>query len=262
MTQDHLGSPRVITNEIGAVTSRKDFAAFGEESIASQRSSSLGYQAPNIREDYTGYEKDAESGLEFAQTRYYNPTHGRYTSIDPLTASASIKNPQTFNRYSYVLNSPYNFVDPLGLLSVSTGANGQYNLGGTEAGGTTEWDCMKCRGVRYKWVPNEGVTPESNSNSAGSAPATTAESQQQSQTTQTTSVEVVTPSGTFVVVIGWRPGAVGTDRVDKENGIVNYTSGKGVSFALTVRDAGTGVDFRFWREYCRDFRRRGRVEEL
>jgi hypothetical protein len=34
-----------------------------------------------------------------------------------MTASATIKNPQTFNRYSYVLNSPYKFVDPLGLIS-------------------------------------------------------------------------------------------------------------------------------------------------
>ncbi len=41
-----------------------------------------------------------------------------------MTASATIKNPPTFNRYSYVLNSPYKFVDPLGLLSQSTGACG------------------------------------------------------------------------------------------------------------------------------------------
>ncbi len=135
LTQDHLNSPRVITNEIGAVTSRKDFSAFGEESTASQRSSNLGYQAPNIRKDYTGYEKDIESGLDFAQARYYNPVHGRYTSIDPLTASASIKNPQTFNRYSYVLNSPYKFVDPLGLLSATTGACGNWCPGGGGGGG-------------------------------------------------------------------------------------------------------------------------------
>ncbi len=51
-----------------------------------------------------------------AQARYYNPKHGRFTSVDPLTASANVKNPQTFNRYSYVLNSPYKFTDPLGLI--------------------------------------------------------------------------------------------------------------------------------------------------
>jgi len=73
-----------------------------------------------------GYEKDSESGLEFAQARYYNTIHGRFTSVDPLTASASIRNPQTFNRYSYVLNSPYKYTDPLGLLSVTTGACGSW----------------------------------------------------------------------------------------------------------------------------------------
>jgi hypothetical protein len=45
-------------------------------------------------------------------------------SIDPLTASATIRNPQTFNRYSYALNSPYKFTDPLGLIAQQAVANG------------------------------------------------------------------------------------------------------------------------------------------
>jgi RHS repeat-associated protein len=61
-------------------------------------------------------QKDDESGLEYAQARYYNTAHGRFTSIDPLTASANVKNPQTFNRYAYVINNPVNSVDPSGLL--------------------------------------------------------------------------------------------------------------------------------------------------
>ncbi len=124
LTQDHLGSPRVITNENGTVTSRKDYSAFGEETISAERAVELGYPGlvgggGELRKGYTGYEKDSESGLDYAQARYYNSTHGRYTSVDPLTASASIRNPQTFNRYSYVLNSPYKFSDPLGLLPAS-----------------------------------------------------------------------------------------------------------------------------------------------
>jgi len=67
---------------------------------------------------------DTESGLDFAQARYYNSTHGRYTSVDPLTASATIRNPQTFNRYSYVLNSPYKYTDPSGLIPETTAACG------------------------------------------------------------------------------------------------------------------------------------------
>ncbi|MEO8649244.1 MAG: RHS repeat-associated core domain-containing protein [Acidobacteriota bacterium] len=119
LTTDHLGSPRIVTDKNGGVISRKDFTAFGEEVISSERvggSSGNGYNPPAVRQDYTGYQKDDECGLEYAQARYYNSGHGRFTSVDPLTASATIKNPQTFNRYSYVTNSPYKFTDPLGLM--------------------------------------------------------------------------------------------------------------------------------------------------
>ncbi len=135
LTTDHLGSPRVITDQDGNVTNRKDYTAFGEENFTEERTSGLGYSGPNeTRKGYTGYEKDDESGLDFAQARYYNSTHGRYTSVDPLTASAGIKNPQTFNRYTYVLNSPYKFTDPLGLIPVTTAAWGNscpWCLGGS-----------------------------------------------------------------------------------------------------------------------------------
>ena len=80
------------------------------------RTVAQGYgQTDNARQKFTGYERDAESGLDFAQARYFSSKHGRFTSVDPLAASASIKNPQTFNRYSYGLNSPYKFTDSTGL---------------------------------------------------------------------------------------------------------------------------------------------------
>ncbi|MBK7705523.1 MAG: RHS repeat-associated core domain-containing protein [Acidobacteria bacterium] len=128
MTTDHLGSPRLITNQNGAVTKRQDFGAFGDERLTAARASGLGYTTTDeLRQDYTGYQKDNESGLEYAQARYYNTAHGRFTSVDPLTASATIRDPQSFTRYSYVLNSPYKFTDPLGLLPLtSAGACGQW----------------------------------------------------------------------------------------------------------------------------------------
>ncbi|MET0752025.1 MAG: RHS repeat-associated core domain-containing protein [Pyrinomonadaceae bacterium] len=116
LTADHLGSIRAITNEVGQVVKRQDYSAFGDETVTSQRTNRTDYTADKeIRQDYTGYQKDNESGLEYAQARYYNSSHGRFTSADPLTASATIKDPQSFNRYSYALNSPYKFTDPLGL---------------------------------------------------------------------------------------------------------------------------------------------------
>lgn len=62
LTTDHLGSPRVTTDERGVVVNRRDFMAFGEEAVSVQRvgdSSGNGYNAAgSTRKDYTGYEKD------------------------------------------------------------------------------------------------------------------------------------------------------------------------------------------------------------
>ena len=149
LTADHLGSPRIVTDASGNVTSRKDYTAFGEETTTAQRTTGLGYSPQNVRQDYTGYQKDNESGLEYAQARYYNSLHGRFTSPDPLTASATIRDPQTFNRYSYGLNSPYKFTDPLGLIYwEASGACGSTcpgsNYGGPGGGG----------GLDMTWVPD------------------------------------------------------------------------------------------------------------
>lgn len=128
LTMDTLGSPRIITDNGGMVVSRHDYMTFGDEiySNTGGRTVAQKYSATdNIRQQYTSYERDNESGLDYAQARQYNSMHGRFTSVDPLMASATIKNPQTFNRYSYVLNSPYKFTDPLGLFGISSGGSRQ-----------------------------------------------------------------------------------------------------------------------------------------
>jgi RHS repeat-associated protein len=118
LTTDALGSPRIVTDATGNVISRHDYMPFGEEVMAGTggRMTTQGYAGNDgVKQQFTGYERDGESGLDYAQARYFSSKHGRFTSVDPLTASASMKNPQTFNRYSYVGNSPYKFTDPLGL---------------------------------------------------------------------------------------------------------------------------------------------------
>lgn len=74
LTTDHLGSPRVITDQNGNVTSRRDFMPFGEEIGAGVGARTTGQKysvsgSDNIRKRFTGYEKDDESRLEFAQAR-------------------------------------------------------------------------------------------------------------------------------------------------------------------------------------------------
>lgn len=118
---DQLGSPRVLTDKLGNVVSRRDFMPFGEEIYANStanrteanRYSLSGHDS--VRKRFTGYEKDIETGLDFAEARYYQNQHGRFTAVDPLLSSGKSANPQTFNRYVYCINSPLAFIDPNGL---------------------------------------------------------------------------------------------------------------------------------------------------
>ncbi|HEV7646404.1 MAG TPA: RHS repeat-associated core domain-containing protein [Pyrinomonadaceae bacterium] len=115
LISDNLGSPRINTNANGAVISRHDYHPFGEEIVSSQRSPGLGYQSDEIRKKFTGYERDSETGLDFAQARMYSSQQGRFNTADTLLGSGKIESAQTWNRYSYVLNNPVNAIDPTGL---------------------------------------------------------------------------------------------------------------------------------------------------
>jgi len=117
---DQLGSPRVLTDKLGNVVSRRDFMPFGEELYAdgtyrktADKFSTAGQDS--VRQRFTGYQKDIETGLDFAEARYYQNQHGRFTAVDPLLASGKSANPQTFNRYAYGMNRPLVMVDPTGL---------------------------------------------------------------------------------------------------------------------------------------------------
>ena len=108
LTNDHLGSPRIITDQNGAIVSRRDFMPFGEEIARTN------YGNDKVREKFATYERDGETELDFAQARMYAIKLGRFTTVDPLIDSMETSNPQTFNRYIYVLNSPLIMIDPTG----------------------------------------------------------------------------------------------------------------------------------------------------
>ncbi|HEY6807101.1 MAG TPA: DUF4214 domain-containing protein [Pyrinomonadaceae bacterium] len=128
VVSDQLGSPRIVVDKSGTLSSvkRHDYLPFGEEigSIQSiggnlvsvgSRQGIAGYVTDSLRQKFTGYESDSETGLNYAQARYQSNVQGRFTSVDPLAISAIIINPQTFNRYSYVNNAPTNLTDPSGM---------------------------------------------------------------------------------------------------------------------------------------------------
>jgi len=71
--------------------------------------------AEGLRKKFTSHERDAETGLDYMQARYYQGLQGRFTSADPLLASGETRHPQSWNRYAYVLNNPIRLIDPNGL---------------------------------------------------------------------------------------------------------------------------------------------------
>lgn len=62
---------------------------------------------------YTGKERDAESGNDYFNARYYGSNMGRFLSPDPL--GGHLENPQSLNKYAYALNNPLTNTDPTGL---------------------------------------------------------------------------------------------------------------------------------------------------
>ncbi len=120
LVADRLGTPRMIVAKSGTLAGikRHDYLPFGEELSAGigGRTTTQGYTGDSVRQKFTGYEADGETGLNFAQARYQSSVQGRFTSVDPLTASANVANPQSFNRYSYVENNPLNSIDPTGMM--------------------------------------------------------------------------------------------------------------------------------------------------
>ena len=109
--KDWVGTERARTNYTGAVASSYASLPFGD-----------GY-TPNVvmssgdqdNSHFSLLDYDSESATSHAQYRQYNPAQGRWMRPDPYSGSYRARNPQSFNRYAYVLNNPLVSVDPLGL---------------------------------------------------------------------------------------------------------------------------------------------------
>ena len=120
LVSDHLGTPRMVIDQTGSSSNikRHDYLPFGEELFAGAggRTNGLGYSSGDgVRQQFTAKERDIETGLDYFGARYYGSMMGRFTSADPLMASGRACVPQSWNRYSYVLNNPLNLIDPNGL---------------------------------------------------------------------------------------------------------------------------------------------------
>ena len=126
MTADALGSTRLVTDGTGAVKQRRDYMPFGEEIAASAAfgnrqlvtdAGTATYNSGNgPTQQFTGKERDAESGLDYFGARYYSGAQGRWTSVDRINVTNDrVLNPSnTLNKYVYSANNPLKYTDPDG----------------------------------------------------------------------------------------------------------------------------------------------------
>jgi RHS repeat-associated protein len=79
------------------------------------------------RSHFTGKERDAESGNDYFEARYYGSSMGRFMSPDEPFADFDPNNPQSWNLYGYVRNNPLTNTDPDGNSVRVCDNNGQCN---------------------------------------------------------------------------------------------------------------------------------------
>jgi RHS repeat-associated protein len=108
---DWLGSSRFASTTTRTMYSSTAYAPFGEPYATA------GTGDPS----FTGQQPDSTSGLYDFLFRRLSQTQGRWITPDPAGLGATnVLNPQSWNRYAYVANSPMSFVDPFGLLMSPT----------------------------------------------------------------------------------------------------------------------------------------------
>jgi RHS repeat-associated protein len=104
---DHLSSASLVMDASGTLQSENRYKPFGEVRDIGG--------VTNITETdfgYTGQRNIADIGLMDYDARFYSPTLGRFLQPDTIVPNPGI--PQSWNRFSYALNSPINFTDPSG----------------------------------------------------------------------------------------------------------------------------------------------------
>ena len=105
---DHLGSTNVVTEQNGNRAERLGYYPVG--TYRGNVDDNSGF--PDVYYTYTGQEEDFDLEFYNYKARLYDPVLGRFVSPDPVDPDP--EDPQTLNRYAYVLNNPLRYIDPTG----------------------------------------------------------------------------------------------------------------------------------------------------
>jgi len=172
----YLGSGALVTNDADEVVAEVSFDAWGAARNAANWTESVSDETlVDLGVGFTGHAAEPDGGLTNMGGRMYDSALGRFVQRDPLIANPA--NGSSYNKYSYVENSPLRLVDPSGYSQVPDddtqdgpdtsdvpgadtaagtfggGASGDGAFGGFgDAGGGADWS-----GVHPNGVGNGGI---------------------------------------------------------------------------------------------------------
>jgi RHS repeat-associated protein len=113
--EDRLGSTEYITDDFGGnVLSYIDYDPWGVPT--NKAVVMLGFRAVDLVAEYTGHPYDNVLSAYFAEARMYDAADRRFLAADIV--KGTVTNPLTMVPYTYVLDNPLKYVDPLGLDAV------------------------------------------------------------------------------------------------------------------------------------------------
>ena len=119
--KDAQGNITALIDSSGNVVVRYMYDAWGNHTVRTNDGTEIA-EATHIGNinpiRYRGYYYDTEIGLYYLQTRYYDPTTGRFVTIDGI-AYADPESINGLNLYAYCGNNPVMNVDPTGTFILS-----------------------------------------------------------------------------------------------------------------------------------------------
>jgi RHS repeat-associated protein len=141
---------------------------------------------------FTGKMRDAETGNDDFGARYYASNMGRFLTADEFRNDAHLANPQSWNLYAYVHNSPLTLIDPTGEYVVGDGEPKCYEEDAEAKGEQKAGDSQQTRQFvltdpALLTFAAEGTAQQQTDNTKTSVSTTTYEA---------------TPSGVHIVLLG------------------------------------------------------------